>query len=68
MIPGSGRSLGEGIAYPLQYSWVSLVAQGVKNLQRDLVEREAGGGIGMGNTCKSMADSCQCITKTTTVF
>ena len=31
-IPGSGRSLGEGIGYPLQYSWVSLVAQMVKNL------------------------------------
>ena len=31
-IPGSGRSLGEGIAYPLQYSWASLVAQLVKNL------------------------------------
>ena len=26
--------------------------------QRDWVEREVGGGIGMGNTCKSMADSC----------
>ena len=26
--------------------------------------REVGGGIGMGNTCKSMADSCQCMTKT----
>ena len=25
-IPGSGRSAGEGISYPLQYSWVSLVA------------------------------------------
>ena len=24
--------------------------------QRDRVEREVGGGIGMGNTCKSMAD------------
>ena len=31
LIPGSGRSTGEGIAYPLQYSWVSLVAQLVKN-------------------------------------
>ena len=31
-------------------------------------EREVGGGIGMGNTCKSMADSCQCMTKTTTVL
>ena len=25
--------------------------------------REAGGGIGMRNTCKSMADSCQCMAK-----
>ena len=31
-IPGSGRSPGEGIGYPLQYSWVSFVAQLVKNL------------------------------------
>ena len=31
MIPGSGRSPEEGIGYPLQYSWVSLVAQLVKN-------------------------------------
>ena len=30
-VPGSGRSPGEGIGYPLQYSWVSLVAQSVKN-------------------------------------
>ena len=30
-IPGLGRSLGEGIGYPLQYSWASLVAQNVKN-------------------------------------
>ena len=36
--------------------------------QRDRVEREVGGGIGMGNTCKSMADSCQCMTKTTTIL
>ena len=32
LIPGSGRSPGEGIGYPLQYSWISLVAQLVKNL------------------------------------
>ena len=31
-IPGSGRSLREGIGYPLQHSWASLVAQAVKNL------------------------------------
>ena len=31
MIPRLGRSAGEGIGYPLQYSWGSLVAQLVKN-------------------------------------
>ena len=31
-IPGSGRSAGKGIGYPLQYSWASLVAQLVQNL------------------------------------
>ena len=36
--------------------------------QRNRVEREVGGGIGMGNTCKSMADSCQCMAKTTTIL
>ena len=36
--------------------------------QRDRVEWEVGGGIGMGNTCKSMADSCQCTAKTTTIL
>ena len=33
--------------------------------QRDWVEREVGAGIRMGNTCISMADSCQCMIKTT---
>ena len=32
LIPGSGRSPREGIGYPLQYFWASLVAQLVKNL------------------------------------
>ena len=31
-IPELGRSLGERIDYPLQYSWASLMAQLVKNL------------------------------------
>ena len=31
MIPGWGRSTGEGIDYPLQYSWAFLVVQLVKN-------------------------------------
>ena len=37
-------------------------------IQRDRVGREVGGWIGIGNTCKSMADSCQCMTKTTTIL
>ena len=36
--------------------------------QSDRMEREVGGGIRMGNTCKPMADSCQCMTKTTTLL
>ena len=32
LIPGLGRSPGEGIGNPLQCSWASLVAQLVKNL------------------------------------
>ena len=36
--------------------------------QRDQVEREVGRGMGMGNTCKSMANSCQCMTKTITIL
>ncbi|CAI9178285.1 unnamed protein product [Rangifer tarandus platyrhynchus] len=36
--------------------------------QRDRVEREVGGGTGMGNTCKSMANSFQCMTKTTAMM
>ena len=36
--------------------------------QKDRLEREVGGGIEMGNTCISMADSCQCMTKTTTIL
>ena len=32
LIPGSGRSAGEGTGYPLQFSWAFLVTQLVKNL------------------------------------
>ena len=31
LIPGSGKSAREGVGYPLQYSWPSLVAHLVKN-------------------------------------
>ena len=34
--------------------------------ERERMEREGGGGIGMGNTCKPMAVSFQCMTKSTT--
>ena len=36
--------------------------------QRDGMGREVGEGIGMGNTCKSMADSYQCMAKSTTIL
>ena len=36
--------------------------------QRDQVEREVGGVIRIGNACISMADSCQRMTKTTTIL
>ena len=36
--------------------------------QRDWVEKEVGEGVGMGNTCKSMVDLCQCMAKTTTIL
>ena len=36
--------------------------------QRNRVEKEVGGGIGMGNTCKYMADSFQCMTEPTTIL
>ena len=35
--------------------------------QRVGVERQVGGGIGMGNTCKPMAVSFRCMTKSTTI-
>ena len=36
--------------------------------QWDGMGRDAGVGITMGNTCQSMADSCQCMAKTTTIL
>ena len=45
-IPGSGRSTGEGICYPLQYSWVSLVAQLVKNPACNVVDLGSIPGLG----------------------
>ena len=52
LMPGLGRSPGEEIGYQLQYSWISLVAQLVKNLPCNAGDlgsvpglgRSAGGG------------------------
>ena len=30
--------------------------------------REGGGGLGQGDTCSPMADSCQCMAETTTIL
>ena len=40
----------------------------IPEIQRDGMGREAGGAIGMVNICKSMADSCKCMAKTTTIL
>ena len=66
-IVGSNKKLG----FHTSPSWMhetSAWAWCTGKTQRDQVEREVGGGIGMGNTCRSMADSCQCMTKTTTIL
>ena len=46
-IPGLGRSVGEGLGYPLQYSWISLVAQLVKNLP---AMQDLGSILGLGRS------------------
>ena len=35
---------------------------------RDGMGREVGGGFGMGDTSTPLADSCQCMAKTTTIL
>ena len=37
-------------------------------IQRDGMGREVGEGFGMGDTCIPMANSCQCMAKTTTIL
>ena len=46
----------------------SAVTWCTRKTQRDRVEKEVERGIELGNTCKSMANSCQCMTKTTTIL
>ena len=68
LIPGSGRSTQEGMGYPLQYSWASLVAHLVKNLQNaeDLgsipgLGRSPGEGNGYLLHCSGLKNSMDCI-------
>ena len=49
LIPGLERSAGEGIGYPLQYYWASLVAQLVKNLPAMSVGKES--ACNAGDSC-----------------
>jgi len=65
---GSGRSTGEGIGYPLQYSWASLVAQLVNNLPEmgDLgsisgLGRSPGEGKGYPLQYSDLENSMDCI-------
>ena len=63
-IPGSGRSAGEGISYPLQYSWASLVAQLVKNfpaMWETGFERSRGEGKGYPLQCSGLENAMDCI-------
>ena len=55
LVPGSGRSPGEGIGYLFQCSWASLVAQMVKNLPaiRETWIRSLGGGATVHRVTKS---------------
>ena len=59
---------GEGITSPGWMHETSAQAWCTGKTKRDQVEREVGGGIRMGNTCISMAGSCQCMKKTTTIL
>ena len=69
MIPGSGRSTGDGIGYPLQYPWASLVAQLVKKSAcnaEDLglipgLERSSGEGKGYPLQYSGLENSMDCI-------
>ena len=60
LIPEMGRSTGEEIGYPLQCSWASCVAQLEKNFLQ--------GGSGWGTHVTHMADSCECMAKTTAIL
>jgi len=55
---------------PVQVQYMRQDAQGwcTGMTQRDGMGREVGGRVRMGNTCTPMADSCECMAKTTTIL
>ena len=64
--PGSGRFAGEGISYPLQYCWTSLVAHQVKNqpVMRGLIPgwgRSPGEENGYPLQYSGLENSMECI-------
>ena len=61
-------SIVKQVTSPGQMHETSAWAWCTENTQRNQVEREVAGGIWMGNTCNSMAHSCQCMTKPTTIL
>ena len=61
-------SIVKQITSPIGMHETSAQAWCTGKTQRNRVEREVGGGIGMGNTCNSMADSCHCMTKPTAML
>ena len=68
-VPGLGRSAGEGIGYPHQYSWASLVAQLVKSPPCNVgdlglipgLARSPGEGKGYPLQYSSLENSMDCI-------
>ena len=69
---GEGGMIWEnGIETCILLSYVKEITVQVRCMRqtlRDGVGREVGGGSRMGDTCTPMADSCQCMGKTTTVL
>ena len=50
------------------FSCLLLISLPNISIQVHMKGREVGGGFRMGNTCTPMADSCQCMAKTTTIL
>ena len=66
-IPGLGRSAGEGVGYPLQYSWASLVTQTVNNLcSIPGLGRSPGEGNGYPHQYSGLENSMDCIVREVT--